>query len=225
LPATPSGDYLPPSGARVPAGLARDDPRWTRPLPWINAAARDGVRTGLLAVLGLALLNVVLPLAVLRLVAGRRPWSLRLLMALPVAAAVPLTAFLALEPLIPILPDPFPASAKILFTLGTLVGTPVAAYLIFLGWSLVRRRWRTLALLAGLTVLASLAIGLAWLWVDLRAMPAIERYGWSGWYLAMVPGAYAASLLMLIGWAMRGISRWLGRLGRRPSPAAQHLIH
>jgi hypothetical protein len=159
LPATPRGDYVLPRGTPTPPGLARDDPRWTRPLPWTKLILRDAVRTGLRAVVGLALLNVVPPRVILRLAAGRRPWSLRLLMALPIAAAVPLTAFLTLEPLIPILPDPFPSSAKILYALGTLAGIPAVACAILVDWSLIRRRWRTLALLVGLTALASLAIG------------------------------------------------------------------
>jgi hypothetical protein len=61
--------------------------------------------------------------------------------------------------------------------------------------------------LAGLTLVASVAIGAAWLWIDRRTMPAIEHYQWSGWYLAMVPGACAASVLMVIGGAGRGMLR------------------
>ena len=69
LPATPRGDYVPPSGARPPTGLAREDPRWTRRLPWTNLMAAQTARTGLLAVVGLALVNVFLPLGILRLAA------------------------------------------------------------------------------------------------------------------------------------------------------------
>jgi hypothetical protein len=207
----------------VPPGLARDDPRWTRPLPWTIAVPREAVPSGLLAVVALALVNVVLPLGILGLAARRRPWTLRLLLALPVAAAVPLTAFLALEPLIPSLPAPFPSSPRMLYTLGTLVGIPILADAILMGWSLIRRRWRILAVLAGLTVGASLAIGLAWLWFDLRAMPAIEHYTWAEWYSVVLPGAYSIGVLLVLGWAIRGVVRWAGRLARSARPPAAGL--
>jgi hypothetical protein len=211
VPATPRGDYVFPSGARPRPGLVPDDPRWTRRLPWTNLLAPQTARTGLLAVVGLALINVVLPLGMLRLVARRRPWNLRALMALPVAAAVPLSAFLALEPLIPIPTPPtlLPASPMALFALGTVAGVPVVFYVVLAGWSLIRRRWRIPALLASLTVIASVAIAAIWVWVDMRDMPAIEHYSWSGSYLALVPGALVASTLMLIGWAIRGTTRWI----------------
>jgi hypothetical protein len=204
-------------GSPAPPGLARDDPRWTRPLPWTIAPARDFAGSGMLIVIVLALFNVFLPLMFLRLAARRRPWTMRIMMLIPVAAAVPLTAFVALEPLIPTLPAPYPSSSRMLFFLGSLVGVPIVCIAATVGGSLVRRRWRRLALLAGLTVLASVAIGLLWLVIDSRSMPAIEHYTWSGWYLAVLPGGYAAGVLMLMSWAVRGILR----LPRRPDRPAQ----
>ncbi len=214
--------YEPPRGSPVKPGLAADDPRWTRPLVWTNAVSPDALRTGLLAVLALAVINVGMPLAILRLAAGRRRWGLQLLMALPIAAAVPLTVFLTVEPLIPILPGPFPSSARVLFALGTLAGIPVVACAVLIGGTLVRRRWKTFGLLVGLTMLTSLIIGAVWLWLDSRDMPAIEHYSWSGWYLVAVPGVYAVGVLMLIGWAIGGLFRFVTRLGqahRGTSPA------
>jgi hypothetical protein len=79
-------------------------------------------------------------------------------MALPLAVAVPLNVFLAAEPLIPVFPSPFPGSARILFALGTLAGIPVVVEWIAIAWCLIRRRWKTLALLLGLTILMSLMI-------------------------------------------------------------------
>jgi hypothetical protein len=221
LPTTPTGAYAPPHGEPVPPGLARDDPRWTRPLPWAPAVGSEGFGSGVLAVVGLALLNVFLPLGALRLAARRRPWTMRLLMALPVAAAVPLTAFVALEPLIPTLPAPFPSSSKVLFTLGSLAGIPIVSFAAVAGRNLVRRRWRRLALLTGLTVLASLAIGLVWLQIDIRSMPPIEHYSWSGWYLAVLPGAYSLGLLLVMAWTIRGMLRLPRRQGRATLGAAQ----
>jgi hypothetical protein len=213
---TSRGAYSAPQGAAVQPGLARDDPRWTRPLPWAHAVEYDAAGSGVLVVIGLALFNVVLPLGILRLVALRRPWTLRLMMALPLAAAVPLTAFVALEPLIPTLPSPFPSSSRVLFTLGSLAGLPIVFFAATAGWNVVRGRWRRLALLAGLTVLASLAIGLVWLRFDILFVPAIEHYDWSGWYLAVLPGAYAVGVLMLIAWIVRAMLR----LPRRPTGVA-----
>jgi hypothetical protein len=200
----------------VQPGLAREDPRWTQPLPWAQAVEVDAAGSALLAVSGLALFNVFLPLGILRLVALRRPWTLRLMMALPIAAAVPLTAFVALEPLIPTLAAPYPSSSRVLFTLGSLAGVPIVSFAAVAGWSLVRRQWRRLGLLASLTVLASMAIGLVWVRLDIWTMPAIEHYDWSGWYLAVLPGAYAIGGLTLIARVLRGMFR----MTRRPTPAA-----
>jgi hypothetical protein len=74
-----------------------------------------------------------------------------------------------------------------------------------------RGRLRPLAALAGLTILASLAIGAVWLWFDMKSMPSIERYGWRGWYLVALPGVYVASVLLLIAWAILAIFRLVKR--------------
>ena len=112
LPATPGGDCQRPSGSLVPAGHVPDDPRWTRPLPWTGPVRRVTAPSWVFALVGLALVNVVLPIAMLRLAAGRRPWTLRLLMMLPMAAAVPLCAYLAVEPLMPAQVEPAAAVSQ-----------------------------------------------------------------------------------------------------------------
>ncbi len=221
LPTTPTGAYAPVQGTPVPPGLARNDPRWTRPLPWILAWNYDATATALPGVICLALLNVLLPLGILRMAARRRPWTMRLLMALPVAAAIPLTAFVALEPLIPTLPAPYVFSSRGLFTLGTLAGTPIVTLAAFVGVGVIKRRWKRLALLAGLTVLASLATAVTWLWLDMRTMPAIEHYSGSGWYLAVLPGAYAVGVLMIVAWPIRKIVLWRPRRRRAASDTPQ----
>ena len=172
----------------------------------------------MIVVIGLALFNVFLPLGILRLVALRRPWTLRLMMALPVAAAVPLTAFVALEPLIPALSAPYPSSSRILVTLGSLAGIPIVCFAATACRSLVCRRWRELALLTGLTILASLAIGLVWLRIDARSMPAIEHYDWSGWHLVVFIGAYAVGIFIPIARVIRGMLR-LPRRAQQAVPA------
>ncbi len=209
LPATPEGDYQRPSGSLVPAGQVPDDPRWTRPLPWTGPVRRVAAPSWVFALVGLALVNVVLPIAMLRLAARRRPWTIRLLMMLPLAAAVPLCCYLAVEPLMPVQVEPLPPYPRLLFALATLAGLPVVALAALAGWGLVRLRWKRLGALVALTALASAAIAAAWLYLDGRAMPAIEHYGRSGCYLVLVPGAYVAGLLILIEWPMRGAYRWL----------------
>jgi hypothetical protein len=215
LPTTPSGVFEPALGSRVKPGLARDDPRWARLLPWTSGIAGSIGPPALLALGGLVLVNVVVPLAILHRTARRRPWSLRLLMALPVAVAVPLTALLTPEPLIPARLDPWPSSAKLLFTLGTVVGLPVVVFVALIGGSVIHKRRVRFAVLVGLIALASVAVGTLWLWADMQVMPTIERYDWTGWYRVAMPGAYVVGLVLLIGWALRGAARFTIRLGLR----------
>ena len=214
MPTDSTGGYRQPIGAPVKPGLARNDPRWIRPLPWTIVVAPKDAREGLLALIGLALVNVAIPLGILRLAARGGRWTIRVLMALPVAAVVPLNVFLAIEPVIPGLPAPFPASARLLFASGTLAGIPVVACPVLIGWSLVHRRWKVLALVLVLTILMSLMIGGVWLWFDMRSMPAIEHYSWTGWYLAAIPGVYAVGVLAMIAWIFRAGFRLLDRRRR-----------
>ncbi len=190
LPATPGGDCQRPSGSLVPAGLVPDDPRWTRPLPWTGPVRRVTAPSWVFALVGLALVNVVLPIAMLRLAARRRPWTLRLLMMLPVAAAVPLCAYLAVEPLMPAQVDPLPPYPKLLFALATIAGIPVVIWLASAAMSLIRLRWKTLAVLAGLTLLASVIIAAAWLRFDSRVHAGSRALR----PLGLVPGPLAGGL-------------------------------
>jgi hypothetical protein len=96
-----------------------------------------------------------------------------------------------------------------LFALGSVAGVPILSYVLFAGCSLAGRRWRTLALLLSFTILVSLAIATIWLRLDMRDMPAFEQYSRSGWYLALLPGAFVVGALTLIGRAIRGLSRWI----------------
>jgi hypothetical protein len=113
-------------------------------------------------------------------------------------------AFLSLEPLIPIPAptSPLPVSPLAQFALGTLAGLPVVAYVALAVSSVVRRRWRTLAVLAVAAILASLAIAAIWLLFDVRVMPTIEHYSFAGWYLALLPGVSLVSILTLAGRAL-----------------------
>ncbi len=218
MPAAPDGTFAMPRGEPVPPGLPREDPRWTRLLPWIEPVVyRLGLK-GFAALAGLAVVNVMVPLAILRLASRRRVWSVRALMAMPVAAAVPLWVFQAVEPLIPAQVGTTPVSPRIVFALATVAGLPIVLYAATAGWMLVRGRWKPLARMAALTALASAITAAAWLWADSRAMPAIEHYGRTGWYLVIVPGAYAAGVLVLIAWPIRRAYRWLRRPRRPTTP-------
>ena len=92
-----------------------------------------------------------------------------------------------------------------LFIFATFAGGPAAVFLAFLGWSVVRRRWKNVVVLSGLTILASVAVAVVWLWSDARAMPDLDHYGWSEWYLVIIPGVEAVGVLAIMGWAINGI--------------------
>jgi hypothetical protein len=128
-------------------------------------------------------------------------------MALPAAAAIPLIAFVTLEPSIPAPPAPWPSSPWMLFAIGTLAGIPILACPALAGWDAARRRWRPLARFVGLIALASLATGTTWLLWDRRTMPSIEHYDWAGWYWAIAPGACLATAILLVSRSARGAVR------------------
>jgi hypothetical protein len=219
VPTTPSGAFAAPRGRAAIAGSVRDDPRWTRPLPWTDVIWAI-LPVGLPVAVGLALINVVLPIAILWLATRRRPWSLRVLMALPVAAAAPLAMYMAAESLMPANTAPLAPGPPLIDGLGTLAGVPTIAYAVAVGWNVVRRRWKRLATIAGLTLAASAIIAGAWLRFDWQSMPAVDHYGWSGWYLVVIPAAYAVGVLIPIAWVLRRAYRWLRRPRRRETGSA-----
>jgi hypothetical protein len=211
LPVTTAGDYVMPAGVSVPPGLQVDDPRWTRPLPWIGPVRRFVTPQSLLAAIGLALVNVFVPLGILRLAAGRRAWRVRTLMVLPVVVSIPLWVFQTFELLLPPQIGSVPMSARMMFLFGTFAGVPVVAILGFVAGWLVRVRWKPLLAVAGLTVFSSAFIAGMWLRYDIPSMPAIETYDRSGWPLAVLLGAYLAGALYLFGWLLARPYRWLTR--------------
>ncbi len=211
LPAFGQGTIARPRGAVVLPGVPRDDPRWTRAFPWLAWLKGPVGPWGFLAACGLAFVNVVLPLVIVRPAAGRRQFSVRALMALPVAAAVPLMVFLMLEPVLPVGPSAWLSSEKRLFVSGTVAGVPMVLAAVLAAWCLAHGRLRPLAALAGLTIVASVVIAGVWLWLDMKSMPSIERFGWRGWYLVALPGVYAGSVLLLFGWAILVMFRLVKR--------------
>ncbi len=220
LPATDEGTLAPPVGARVPSGALREDPRWTRLLPWVLPVGHELGFRPFLVLIGLAVANVFFPMGIVWLAAGRRRWSILTLMSLPVAAAVPLAVFHTFEPLIPAQIGATPVSPRLVFALGTIVGVPFVALPVAALALLVRRRWKPLAGWSALAVAATAAIAFTWLYHDSRGMPAIEHYGRSGWPLVLVPGAFATGLLILTAWPMERVYRWMKRpRPSRPEPA------
>jgi hypothetical protein len=197
---TNEGSLAAPLGTPVQRGLAAGDPRWTRPLPWLRWLRGVFGPWALLAAMGLAVLNVVLPLLVLRLARGRRRfYTIRALMSLPVAAALPLIVYLTVVPSLPPSLSPLLASDTRMFITGTLVGLPVVLCVAWACACLVRLRLRPIAALAVLAVVTSLAVAGLWLRIDIKSMAEIEHYGWRGWHLVALPGAYLAAVLWLIG--------------------------
>jgi hypothetical protein len=220
LATTPDGIPAPLAGDPVLPGRADGDPRWTRPLPWTNLILFTIGLNGFLAFAGLALINLAVPLVLLWLAARRRPWTLRLLMVLPVAAAIPLAVFQAIEPLLPAEIASRPVSGRTVFVLATLAGVPLATCVAAVVSNVARLRLRRLAVLVALTLATSAIAAAGWVWFDRRTMPAIEHYGRSGWPLAVLLGAYSTGILIVLIWPVRRLYRWLKRPRRIADGAA-----
>jgi hypothetical protein len=203
LPTTAQGAVAAPRGSLVQPGRARFDPRWTRPLPWRTRLKGLFEPKAWLAAGGLALVNVVLPLFFLRQVAGRRrAFRMWALMVVPIAAAVPLMCYLTLAPWLPVGNERLFASERRVFLVGALGGVPIVLYAWSMSANLLRLRFKPVVALLGLTVMASLLIAGGWVWFDLKSMARIQHYGWAGWELVLLPGAYAAAVLWGAGWAL-----------------------
>jgi PQQ-like domain len=198
LPTTSEGAIAPPRGALIKPGRVPADPRWSRPLPWDAWLKGITGPWGFSAAAGLAFVNVVIPLLFLRLVAGRRRFSIRALMALPVAAAIPLMCFLVLEPELPVGSTALPATERRLFAIGTLAGVPIVFCALWIARSLTRLCFKPSLAFATLTVVGSLAIAALWLWFDRKSMSAVEHYDRTGWYLVALPGAYVAAVVLVL---------------------------
>ena len=212
MPATPEGAIAQERGGLCMPTSGASDPRWKRPLPWRTRLTGFFAPRAFLAAAGLALVNVVLPALLLRLIVGRRrAFRVWVLMVVPLVAAVPLTSYLMLTPWLQVGDGWFFASEKRVFLVGTLAGLPIVVCGLWILASLVRMRFRMVFGFVVLTVIASLVAAFVWIWLDRKSMAGIEYYGWEAWYLVLLPGAYAAAVLWVLG---RGATRVYG-LGRR----------
>jgi predicted Ser/Thr protein kinase len=201
----------PPRGAPAHSVVVRDDPRWQRPLPWVDPVAPPAHPLFQLAVLG-ALINIAAPLLILWLATRRRFWSVRLLLALPAMVAIPLAGVPALGSLFPNRSDGSAWQAARGIALISLAGLPLLAYALTLGSTLVGWRWRRLVCLLVLTVLAAVVIGEFWLSSDNNRIPSREHYVYDGLYHIIWWGAYAVGVLGLLARPARAAGRlaWRG---------------
>jgi hypothetical protein len=193
---TSEGRIAEPRGTVVRAGQAPEDPRWRRPLPWVSRLNGAFGPWGLLAAMGLAAVSVFVPVLIVRLARGRRRnYTIRALMSVPVAVAVPLVVYLTLVPRLPPSESPLLATDGRMFVTGTLAGVPMVACVIWIGASVRRRRWRGLIGLVVVAVMATIAVAGGWIWVDRKEMATVEHYGWEGWELVLLAGAYVAAVI------------------------------
>ena len=215
MPTDSRGRVLAARGSVVRAQRINDDPRWARLLPWVRFIKGPLGPWGFATALGLALVNVVVPVLILRLARGRRRhWSIRTLMALPVAAAVPLMVLLTVVPRLPLGTSPLLATEMRMFVTGTVAGLPILLCLGWMGAALFRLRLRPVLALCGLIVVTTLIVAGGWIWFDRKSMAAIEHYGREGRELVLLPGVYAAAVLWVFGRGMVGVSRFVRRARR-----------
>ncbi len=207
-----SGAVAAARGRMVQPGRDLADPRWLRPLPWVVALEGPLGPWGFLTAGVLAGVNVLLPWLIIRLVRGkRRSFSVRGLMTLPAAAAIPLMVYLTFVPWLPLGTSRFLETDARLFVTGTLGGLPIALGFLWLGVNLARRRMRRVIAMAGLSVAAALVLAGGWLWWDRKSMAVVEHYGWEGCGSVLLPGAYAAALLWVVVRLVVGAFRLIRR--------------
>ncbi len=212
MPTLADGSIVSLPGERLRPGGVAVDPRWTRPLPWVRRLTGALSPANFFTSGGLALVNVVLPLWVVRRVKGKlRFFHIRALMVLPLVAAIPLMTYLTLAPWMPSDLGRLLSSETRIFLGGTLAGLPVVYFMGVLGANVVRRRWRALIELVGVTVISAVVVAAGWIWLDRNSMAAIEHYGWEGWEMVVSPGVYLAAVLWGLGKGILGGYDWVRR--------------
>ena len=158
MPSSVEETYRAAQGVPAKPAALRDDPRWERPLPWVRPAEPYADPLVQMA-LGATLVNVCIPVGILWLATRRRFWSMRLLLALPVVAAVLLTGYSTLSSLVLDRDQTTVPSWWGKFVGAVLLvmcGVPVVAYATAFVLSLVRVRW--LKLLLALPVVAAILV-------------------------------------------------------------------
>ena len=216
MPASADGRYRATPGVTARPPLLDDDPRreqrlfWVRPNPIYNDPFIQ-------VPIGATLVNVCIPLMVLRFATRRRFWSVRLLLALPMVVAVIMAGSSTLISLAPddLLPSPTSWQAFVFgMALLSVSGLPIVAYTAALVLALVHRRWKKIGVLVAGAVLAAVLILTLMLLAVSHWKPAIEHFNWSGSHEAFFWGAYVAGLLMLVARALRSALRLVLSLAR-----------
>jgi outer membrane protein assembly factor BamB len=214
MPTLADGSIVSLPGERLRPGGVAVDPRWARPLPWVRRLTGALGPKNFFASGGLALVNVVLPLWIVRRAKGnRRFFHIRALMVLPLVAAIPLMTYLTLAPWMPSDLGRLLSSETRIFLGGTLAGLPVVYFMGVMGASVVRRRGQALSALVVVTLITAVVVAVGWIMLDRRSMAGIEHYGWEAWELVMLPGAYVAAVLWGLGKVIWGGYIWVRRRG------------
>ena len=217
MPTSADGRYRVAPGVTARPPTFDDDPRREQRLPWVRPSPiyEDPL---IQVVIGATLVNICIPIMVLRLATRRRFWSMRLLIALPVVVAVSMAGSSTLISLAPdnLQPSPTPLWGFVLdgMALLSMSGLPIVTYTVAFVLALVHRRWKKIGVLVAGAVLAAVLILTLSLWAVSHAKPAIEHYNWSGWHQVLIWGAYVAGVLMLAARAARAAGRFVLSLAR-----------
>jgi outer membrane protein assembly factor BamB len=219
LPVRPSGQYTMPTPTPGTYGPPPEDPRLARRLPWHKSLGLllvewGPVQPNFLVSLGFAGTLILAGLC-LHLALRRRSWKLGLLalvlLAIPAGWAWFYFGAEVKEWAIPYL------------VWAVFILVPL---LLFVFWpirSLFGGRWRSVLLWLLLLMLSTAAVvAVAW-GIDVRKKDPAEFYVWDGWYVAFLPGAWVAALLIVAAFLVRALFRAGRRLGgallRRAKPA------
>ncbi len=180
--------------AAIPAGAARSDPRLLRSVMSFDAAIpRQQMASGLL----MSLLVVVVPGWMTLRMIRRRTWGMGTVLAVPLLAALVLTALLVPLPLVdvrPMFPEYDRTTQRLLAALNF---APVVVLFLALLRLAVRRRWRHLLAWCAFAVAA--AVGFAY--IHRSQYPPLgpgERYTISVWQLPWETGFYLASWVYIV---------------------------
>jgi tRNA A-37 threonylcarbamoyl transferase component Bud32 len=214
VPISAEGTVQTARGEPARPASGREDPRWERPLPWVDPVVPHAHPLIHLAFAG-ALINIGLPVGIFWLATRRRFWSVRLLLALPAMVALPMAGLSALGSLLPNRTTASPWEAAGPLALISLAGLPLLAYGLSLGSVVLRRSWKRLALLAISTVIAASVVAFWWLNSESRGMPPNEHYNHNGWYHVAWGGAYAVGVILLLARPAMAVARGSWRLVRR----------
>lgn len=216
--ADPAGRLVLPAVMVTPASRNAVDPRWKRPLPWTPGGSYNVHPLQFVIAAGAALIVLVVPVGIVRFARRERRWGLPLLMALPIALAIPLTVFVVTRSYLSAEPAPIsPLLTVFGITAFAIAGFPVLVYAQNLVRGVLLRRWKGAAVLVGLTLAASALVGVYMLRYDLHLMPAIEFFDWSEWYDILPLGVYTVGLLLLVAKTLGGIRAGLRHVLSKPA--------